>query len=232
MEDMYLDGTYLKKNPTWHAEDSPWKAAGILKMIYRNKLQPKLVCEVGCGAGEVLRCLSRNFNSGAEFHGFEIAKDAFINCLPKRAPNLKFFLMDVTRESNELFYDLVLAIDVIEHVEDYFGFLRKIKGKGRYKIFHIPLDVSVMSILNIGAILNVREKCGHIHYFTKDLALHSLNDAGYDIIDSFYTYRSLELGPKSVMTLAARLPRWIMFRVHQDFGIRLLGGASLMVLAQ
>ncbi len=37
------DSNYLQANPTWHIEDSPWKATQILKMLDRNKLQPKSV---------------------------------------------------------------------------------------------------------------------------------------------------------------------------------------------
>ena len=52
---LYRDGQYLAANPGWHAEDSPWKAAQTLQMFRRNRLSPKTVCEVGCGAGEILK---------------------------------------------------------------------------------------------------------------------------------------------------------------------------------
>lgn len=26
MDTMYTDGTYLRNNPDWHVDDSPWKA--------------------------------------------------------------------------------------------------------------------------------------------------------------------------------------------------------------
>ena len=51
---MYNDGEYLKNNPMWHIEDSEWKAEQISKIISRTNLQLKKVCEVGCGAGEIL----------------------------------------------------------------------------------------------------------------------------------------------------------------------------------
>ena len=57
--EIYLDGTYLDKNPGWHEEDSAWKAEKILKILKRNKLKPSSICEVGCGAGEILSCLQR-----------------------------------------------------------------------------------------------------------------------------------------------------------------------------
>ena len=59
MSGMYTSGEYLEKNPHWHAADSPWKAGQILKMIQKNGLHPATVCEVGCGAGEILKSTAR-----------------------------------------------------------------------------------------------------------------------------------------------------------------------------
>lgn len=33
MDNMYLDGQYLKNNPQWGAEVCPWKAAQIVQLI-------------------------------------------------------------------------------------------------------------------------------------------------------------------------------------------------------
>ena len=35
LEDMYKSGEYLEKNPTWHVEESPWKARQIMRMLAR-----------------------------------------------------------------------------------------------------------------------------------------------------------------------------------------------------
>jgi IS30 family transposase len=49
-----LNSDYLSKNPTWHVEDSPWKAEQILKLIKGNKLDFTQICEVGCGVGDLI----------------------------------------------------------------------------------------------------------------------------------------------------------------------------------
>ncbi len=67
-----------------------------------------------------------------------------------------------------------MAIDVFEHVEDYFGFLRKIKGE--YKIFHIPLDLSMQTVLRATPIIANRKTLGNVHYFTKEIAIEALTD--------------------------------------------------------
>lgn len=54
MVQIYDDGTYLTNNPTWHEEDSAWKSQQIMKIIDKNTLSFNTICEVGCGAGEIL----------------------------------------------------------------------------------------------------------------------------------------------------------------------------------
>ena len=66
---IYTAGDYLKKNPTWHVEDSLWKSKMILKMITQNDIMPKTICEVGCGAGEILKQLQLNMPKGYSENG-------------------------------------------------------------------------------------------------------------------------------------------------------------------
>ena len=60
--DRYTTGSYLESNPDWHVEDSAWKAEQVQAMLDRHSIAPRTVCEVGCGAGEVLRQL-RDFTA-------------------------------------------------------------------------------------------------------------------------------------------------------------------------
>ncbi len=43
---MYEDGTYLTNNPTWHEQDSPWKAEKIDRLLKKNGIYPSTLCEV------------------------------------------------------------------------------------------------------------------------------------------------------------------------------------------
>ena len=67
--ELYTQGDYLENNPTWHVEDSPWKAQQIIKMMRRNNIRPKTVCEVRCGAGEILRQLQLSMDGKCMFWG-------------------------------------------------------------------------------------------------------------------------------------------------------------------
>jgi ubiquinone/menaquinone biosynthesis C-methylase UbiE len=66
---IYETGEYLERNPSYHVEDSAWKARQILEMIRRNALEPRTVCEIGCGAGEILKQLQSSMPADTEFSG-------------------------------------------------------------------------------------------------------------------------------------------------------------------
>jgi hypothetical protein len=160
-----------------------------------------------------------------------VSADAFALCRPKERKNLRFFLKDMLAEP-DMAFDVVMAIDVFEHVEDYCGFLRQLRGKGNYKVFHVPLNLSVQTVLRGSPILEGRTRYGHIHYFTKETALATLSDVGYSVISWRYTSGSVELptlGWKAALMTPARK---LLFALSPDWAARLLGGYSLLVLAK
>jgi cyclopropane fatty-acyl-phospholipid synthase-like methyltransferase len=228
--DRYFDGAYLAHNPTWHAEHSPTKARWIDDLLRRNRLEPKTIAEIGCGSGEILVELKKR-RPDARFTGFEISPQAYAICSAKQAPGLEFRLGDLLEEQSARF-DLLLAIDVFEHVPDYLGFLKALKGKAEHVLFHIPLDLSVQALLRGTSYPILRDHTGHLHYFFKYTALATLRDCGYEVIDWTYTRSSQELPGKGVRTRLANLPRRLMQLVSEDLSARLFGGYSLLVLAR
>jgi SAM-dependent methyltransferase len=226
----YTDGSYLEKNPTWHVEESPFKVKYIAELLRRNTLAIQSVCEAGCGVGEVLRLLQIELPAGTEFTGFDIAPHAYEVSKSRENAHLHFKFADITLERN-LSFDLMLVLDVLEHLEDYFSFLRAIRPLARYKIFHFPLDISVQAVIRRNGLMKRRVDYAHLHYFSKETALETLVDTGYTIRDYFYAPRSNEIGPNALQR-AFRIPRAALFAMNKDFAARLLGGYTLMVLAE
>lgn len=227
---LYLDGEYQAKNPAWHVEESAWKASRIVRMLQRNHLSPATICDVGCGAGEVLKQLQLNLNWECTLQGYDVSPQALELAKTRANDKLHFYHSDL-RTSQEPCFDLLLVLDVLEHLEDYFSFLALLKDRGRHKIFHIPLDLSGQTVLRKNGLLKRRAMYGHLHYFTQETALETLRDAGYEILDYFYTSRANDLGTAPGQMLL-KFPRWLLFSLHQDFTVRLLGGYSLLVLAR
>src|SRR5216110_590468 len=162
--DAYKNGEYLEKNPGWHIEESPWKVKQILRMLNKQNLTPQTICEVGCGAGEVLNGLQTQLPTESVLWGYDISPQAIAFCTPKANERLHFKLADLLQEQN-VFFELLLMLDVVEHLEDCFCFLRALKPKGRYKIFHFPLDISVQTVIRPDGLLHIRNAYGHIHYY-------------------------------------------------------------------
>jgi hypothetical protein len=226
--ELYTDGAYLDQNPTWGVEDSAWKATQIKNILINNGVLPKTVCEVGCGAGEIVRQLSLSFPT-TQFAGYEVSPQAFELCQQRISPQIQFHLKNLCDE--DVLFDCLLCIDVFEHVEDYFGFIRALKDKAEFKIFYIPLDISVLSVLR-SSMMARRLDVGHLHYFSKETALATLQDCGYEIIKSVYTTPFKDIPAKKFETKLARLPRKLLHKISPDWSARLLGGSSLLVLAK
>jgi hypothetical protein len=229
-QDIYRTGEYVRKNPGLHTEGSAWKAAQILKMMKRHSLAPRKVCDVGCGAGMILRILEDHLPGDTLLHGYEISSAAVEMCRAHENERLRFFCRDFTEmETKE--YDLLLAMDVFEHIDDYMGWLRGLRTKSDLKIFHIPLEINAMAALwPEKSFLRSRNDVGHLHYFTRVTALATLRDTGYEIVDWFYTpgYETVadQLGRRDALL------RKLLHFASEDLKSRILGGYSLLVLAR
>lgn len=227
----YESGDYLAKNPTWDVEDSEWKAGQVLKILDRNNLAPKSIVEVGCGAGGILAAL-HNALPEVQYSGFEIAPDASQFWGKYKEKNISFVIDDFLLADTPHF-DLLLLLDVIEHIPEPFSFLKDLQGRADYYVLHIPLDLSALSVFRERPLLHVREKVGHIHYFTKGLALSLIQESGFEIMDWCYSGAPFSAPQRTWKNRLAQLPRKLANAVlGRDAGVRLLGGDTLMVLAR
>jgi hypothetical protein len=90
---------------------------------------------------------------------------------------------------------------------------------------------SVQAVIRSSCIMALRSKVGHLHYFTKETALATVEYCNYSIQDYFYT-TGIDLPGQGWKANLVKLPRKLFFKLNEDFGVRLLGGYALMVLAK
>jgi SAM-dependent methyltransferase len=228
-ESIYSNAEYLANNPTWHVEDSPWKAQKIYDILRRNNLKPSRIAEIGCGAGEILVQLKAQLPQSS-FAGYEMSEQAFALARSREREGVHFINANMLDEN--VHFDALLCIDVFEHVDDYIGFIKSLRGYADYKIFHIPLDLSVQAVARGDALLEARRRVGHLHYFTKETALETLRYCGYEVIDANLTARAIDLPNRTLRANLMKIPRVLLSKVAPDFAARVLGGWSLMVLAK
>jgi SAM-dependent methyltransferase len=232
MANMYTDGRYLAESPGWHAGDAPFKAKHVCDLIDRNRLKVETLVDVGCGAGFVSREVARHLPS-TEVTGFEISADAATLWPDNRPANLKYHHGDYLSE--ERHDDLVLLLDVFEHVPDYMGFLKALSHRADRFIFNVPLDLWMLSLL-VDHQVEARRRYGHLHYFSRATALATLADTGYKVVDEQLAPAFDGLDPtvrKQSRALRALHPaRRIGFRISPSVTAKTIGGVCMFVLCE
>jgi cyclopropane fatty-acyl-phospholipid synthase-like methyltransferase len=228
-ESIYTDGSYLElSGGTWHLEDSPFKAKQIGRILARHpEIRPKSVCEIGCGAGGILSEVQKLLPGDTTFTGFEISPQAHAMSAQFSDAKCQFILGDAFADSSS--YDLILVMDVVEHVEDCFSFLRQCKTKGRWKLYHIPLETHATATLRG---LNDWDAIGHLHLFTIETAIKTVERSGQRVIDWMLTDGGLAKPNKALKTRIANLVRYPVAKLSEKLAARLLGGYSIMILAE
>ncbi|MDP9112533.1 MAG: class I SAM-dependent methyltransferase [Acidobacteriota bacterium] len=221
----YRDGSYAAlTGGTWHVEDSVFKAGQVLRMLRRHpNLKLDSICDIGCGAGGVLAELDREIHFIARFQGYEVSPQAHALSQRFTSARCEYVLADPFADG--LRFDLALALDVLEHVEDCFSFVRQCASKATWKIYHIPLDVSASTVLR-GT--NCWESVGHLHLFTRETALQTIRHAGQEVVDWFLTPVALQRPHRS----ATRITNVLRRILPSSLASRVLGGYSIMILAK
>ena len=232
IEARYVHGDYLHNNPQWHSEHAPWKAALVARLLSKNGIQPAEICEIGCGSGAVLLSLRKHLPK-TRLVGFDISPQVsqFWEQHAASGANIEFQRGSFD-EIGERRFDVLLMLDVFEHVRDPFTFLEQARRCAAHFVFLIPLDLSASAVARGRPLLDARRIVGHLHYYTKDLALAVLADGGYEIVHWRYTGASLHMPSRSLKTQLASLPRRILYALNRDLAVRLVGGDSLLVLAR
>jgi len=226
---MYLDGSFLEKTGgTWHSEDSPFKADQIVKLLGRHPhIVPRSVCDIGCGAGRVLFELQRVLPNDVQFTGYDISPQAHELSRQYCSSRCKFVLGDAFADNRR--FDLALVLDVVEHVEECFGFLRKVREKARFKIYHVPLDAHASAIVRG---FNCWDDAGHLHLFTIETAMKTVSRSGQLILDSVLTPLALQAPARRARTRLINPLRRVIEVINRTLAARLLGGYSLLILAE
>ena len=230
IEQRYTDGSYLSMNPDWDRGDAAWKAELAFKLIKAYELYPQSICEVGCGSGDILRKLSELCPS-VGMVGYDVSPQLQEFWRQEKIKNIEYHLADF-HIKNSTYFDILLMLDVFEHVRDPFTFLEESVGHAKKFIFHIPLDLSAVAVTRAGPLLSVRRNVGHLHFYTKDLALETLKECGYHVIEWQYTGAATSKPNRAIKTRLAQIPRIAASLISKDWAVRLLGGETLIVLAE
>ena len=234
----YISGDYTKKNHSYHSEDSQYKWNNFANILYSSNLNfrnVETIIDIGCGAGQILIDANKSnlFNNKTIFKGYDINPDA-INLAKKNSDKVSFFNQDFLNLENEK-GDLIIAADVFEHIQDKYDFLSKLKNKGNFFLFNIPLEISLFSMIRKKNIFKHSfDNVGHLHFYTKRTALLTLENSGFKILNFNLVNNRFEdfKKNKKIYSLIINIPQYIVEKLSKTLSSSIFGGYSLVVLAK
>ena len=227
---LYTEGNYRQSNEDWHDEDAPVKAHEICAFLKKNEISFRSCADIGCGTGRVVKIMASYFD--ADFFGYEIS-DIALAMAEQKPKNVNFIVGDFFDVTELPSYDLIMLNDVLEHVPDFFSFLNKVRRYTRYILLRVPIEINVLHTLTNRQAYN-RRRLGHLHYFSKDTALSTVEECDLAIVDWQYVFDSINMPhtSRSLLKIALKAPRIVSRRLFPDLGVRLFGGAGILILAR
>ncbi len=157
-KDIYSGNIYLRNNPTLHEEDSLWKVKKLkpyLDMFMKYQLHKSInILDVGGGAGVVLKGASDylidKYRVNIKKNLLDLSS-VMLEIQTRNNPDAKIIInSDIEKtpiKNKEI--DLLLMIDVLEHIPHPEKAMREIRRIAKYAIFKVPLeDNLIIKMLN------------------------------------------------------------------------------------
>ncbi len=235
---LYTEGNYIKKNHSYHTEDSKYKwnnFSEILKSSNFNFNSINSIVDIGCGGGQILieAKNSNLFKNDCQFEGYDINPDA-IELAKKNFTKVSFFNKDFINLDIKN-KDMIIAADVFEHVQNTYDFLNRLREKGNFFLFNIPLEISFLSMIRKKNVFKHSfNNVGHLHFYTLRTSILLLENTGFKIVNyKLVNNRLKDLREnKKLKSFIICIPQLILQIINKNLASSFFGGYSLVVLAK
>ena len=194
MTDIYNDNSYLEKNPSLHTEDSEFKFQNIKRFLSSIEVKNNRIkiLDIGGGAGIIGKLVLEYFQESGiivTFHSLDLSTQ-MLKIQLKNNPQIKKIINCSINECPKSNYDLVLMIDVIEHIEGKEDSAKILNKLGKNIIYNIPIEINFFDILKylksfFRYYKRQKKMWGHIHFFSFTSS-QSFLKRHYKIIDSYF----------------------------------------------
>jgi ubiquinone/menaquinone biosynthesis C-methylase UbiE len=194
MTDIYNDNSYLEKNPSLHTEDSKFKFQNIKRFLSSIEVKNNRIkiLDIGGGAGIIGKLVLEYFQESGivvTFHSLDLSTQ-MLKIQLKNNPQIKKIINCSINECPKSNYDLVLMIDVIEHIEGKEDSAKILNKLGKNIIYNIPIEINFFDILKylksfFRYYKRQKKRWGHIHFFSFTSS-QSFLKRHYKIIDSYF----------------------------------------------
>lgn len=245
-EDFYTSGDYWKKNPTLHEEAAEWKFGTIRPLLDRFAAaagrREASILDVGGGTGLILKLAE------AHLRGKGIAvRKTLLDLSPqslelqrRNHPDAVAVVAGSIAATpfGERQFDLVMMIDVLEHVPQPERALAEVKRISRYALLKVPLEDNLtLKLLNLATLGSFRRRVtlgtlGHVNCYSARTLTAQCERAGARLLEFRYTNahdyllhtpeQCRSLAHRIVFGCGAALFRWspaLAARVFNDFAV-------------
>ncbi|RLI70935.1 hypothetical protein DRO91_06210 [Candidatus Heimdallarchaeota archaeon] len=173
--------------PHLHIEDSRRKIREIAEVI-PSSFRARNILDVGSDAGLITRAVGKKYRAN-----HVVALDLSLQAIELTGREIgDFTQFNVEQKSFEEYetnnlYDLIMFIDVLEHLNDPLLALQKASTMGRFIVVRSPLEDSAMNKINkrfLGKDYQkiMEQRYGHIHHFSLGSLKGLLQEGGFDLV--------------------------------------------------
>jgi len=172
-----------------------WHIRRELKGLKKQGFSPAEILDAGSGFGQYTFYLSKKF-PGSKITGLDIKEEQIEDCNNffnklNLSDRVRFEMADLTLYSKNTFYDLILSVDVMEHIEEdvkvFINFYKSLKPGGALLI-STPSDQGGSDVHHDHEESFIEE---HVRDgYGVDEIRNKLQEAGFSQIDVRYSYGS------------------------------------------
>jgi len=214
----------------------------LLQTIEPHLVNKKEVLDIGCGAGTLSFYLA---SKDIQATGVDISIRAIEACgiTAKRLrleKNTDFKVLDFSKESIERKFDLVLCLELLEHLEDDKLAIKKIyENLEDNGVVIISTPSKNAPLYKLGLTKREDKRSGHLRRYTMEELTGLLKDAGLKIIETrktegifrnFLFYNRLGLLPLKFANRFTIISD--LFTFIDNITLKLFGEAQIIVVAQ
>lgn len=182
---------YLKLHKDLHDSDSKDKIDAIMSILPVD-FKPKSILDVACGSGKILLEISKRVGSKKNV-GLDISKKIIDTAKDNdKGKTTKWIVSDIFNY-NERGFNLVLAIDIIEHLGDDKMFLEKLAHLGEFFVMKVPIEHNFVNdtlfLLSKGKIDPLKDtefRYGHIQHYGMESFITLIQQSSLKIIKLDY----------------------------------------------
>lgn len=200
VKNIYTTNEYIRKNPTIHEEDSVWKVEKIIPLVdifLRDIAKKEIkILDVGGGAGLILKEISAHIRKkGIKEKKYSLdLSPGMLKIQKKNNPDIiKLLNEDIKKTSlKNKEIDLVLMIDVLEHIPNPEKALKELRRISKFVIFKVPLGDNLwhntINTITRGKLRKeAGDKLGHVNFYNYNLLKKQIEKVNGRVIYSTFT---------------------------------------------